>query len=68
MEIHKEEKITVNLTDSASLHAYYMHLIGLEREGYVYISEVISTPKENPYSRFEDNSITFRLDIVKRRV
>ncbi|PGM38523.1 hypothetical protein CN945_01265 [Bacillus thuringiensis] len=68
MKIHKEEKITVNLTDSTSLHDYYMHLIRLEREGYVYISEVVSPPGEGAYSRFDGNSITFRLDIVKRRV
>ncbi|AFQ14651.1 hypothetical protein BTG_05795 [Bacillus thuringiensis HD-771] len=54
MKIHKEEKISLNLTDTSSLHKYYMYLISLEKKGYVYVSEVLET---------NGDWITFRLSV-----
>lgn len=54
MKIHTEEKISVNLTDTSSLHKYYMYLISLEKKGYVYVSEVLETNRD---------WVTFRLSV-----
>lgn len=43
MRIQRDEIITVNLTDTASLHAYYMYLIQLEKKGVTYVDEIIET-------------------------